>query len=211
MTLGTVKAPTTEQLRDVAADLGMTLTDDDLATHLAALAAEHRRLQHRRSDAGRAAGGDLSAHAGLSADAARRTNTTPGTSSPRSRARQRQAQGQDRRAEGQHLPRRRADDERRLHAGRLRAGRRRDRRRRACSMPAAPSSARRCASISASPAAATPVPPARCTTRTRWAIRPAARPPAAPRWWRSARWTWRSAATRAARSACRRPIAASTA
>jgi amidase len=38
MTLGTVKAPTTEQLRDVAADLGMSFTDDDLATHLAALA-----------------------------------------------------------------------------------------------------------------------------------------------------------------------------
>src|SRR5262249_41701687 len=37
MTLGTVKAPTTEQLRDVAADLGMTFTDADLATHLAAL------------------------------------------------------------------------------------------------------------------------------------------------------------------------------
>ncbi len=37
MTLGTVKAPTTEQLREVAADLGMTFTDEDLATHLAAL------------------------------------------------------------------------------------------------------------------------------------------------------------------------------
>jgi amidase len=37
MTLGTVKAPTTEQLRDVAADLGMSFSDADLATHLAAL------------------------------------------------------------------------------------------------------------------------------------------------------------------------------
>jgi amidase len=37
MTLGTVKAPTTEQLREVAADLGMTFTDEDLATHLEAL------------------------------------------------------------------------------------------------------------------------------------------------------------------------------
>ena len=42
-------------------------------------------------------------------------------------------------------------------------------------MPAAPSSARRIASISASPAAATPMRPARCTIRTRWATRPAAR------------------------------------
>ena len=38
MTLGTVKTPTTEQLREVAADLGLTFTDEDLATHLAALA-----------------------------------------------------------------------------------------------------------------------------------------------------------------------------
>jgi len=37
MTLGTVKAPTTEQLREVAADLGLTFSDEDLATHLAAL------------------------------------------------------------------------------------------------------------------------------------------------------------------------------
>lgn len=37
MTLGTVKAPTPDQLRDVAADLGMSFSDEDLATHLAAL------------------------------------------------------------------------------------------------------------------------------------------------------------------------------
>jgi amidase len=37
MTLGTVKVPTTEQLRDVAADLGLTFTEADLASHLAAL------------------------------------------------------------------------------------------------------------------------------------------------------------------------------
>jgi amidase len=38
MTLGTVKTPTPAQLREVAADLGMSLTDADLAEHLAALA-----------------------------------------------------------------------------------------------------------------------------------------------------------------------------
>ena len=38
MTLGTVKAPTSDQLRDVAADLGLTFSDEDLAIHLAALA-----------------------------------------------------------------------------------------------------------------------------------------------------------------------------
>jgi amidase len=38
MTLLTVKTPTIEQLQDVAADLGMTFSDEDLAEHLAALA-----------------------------------------------------------------------------------------------------------------------------------------------------------------------------
>jgi len=37
MTLTTVKMPTTDQLRDVATDLGLTFSDEDLATHLAAL------------------------------------------------------------------------------------------------------------------------------------------------------------------------------
>jgi amidase len=39
MTLNTVKAPTTEQLREVAAELGMTFTDEDLAHHLASFSA----------------------------------------------------------------------------------------------------------------------------------------------------------------------------
>jgi len=37
MTLGTVKAPTPDELREVAADLGLSFSDDDLAQHLAAL------------------------------------------------------------------------------------------------------------------------------------------------------------------------------
>ncbi|HET8996162.1 MAG TPA: amidase [Acetobacteraceae bacterium] len=37
MTLSTVKVPTIEQLRDVAADLGMSFTEEDLAAHMAAL------------------------------------------------------------------------------------------------------------------------------------------------------------------------------
>jgi amidase len=37
MTLGTVKAPTIDQFRDVAADLGMSFSEADLATHLEAL------------------------------------------------------------------------------------------------------------------------------------------------------------------------------
>ncbi len=51
----------------------------------------------------------------------------------------------------------------------------------------------------------------RSTIRTRWAIRPAGRRRAAASSSRSARSTWRSAATRAARSACRPRSAASTA
>jgi amidase len=38
MTLGTVKAPTVRQLREVAADLGMSFSDEDLAQHMDALA-----------------------------------------------------------------------------------------------------------------------------------------------------------------------------
>jgi hypothetical protein len=37
MTLGTVRAPTKDDLRQVAADLGMSFSDDSLAQHLAAL------------------------------------------------------------------------------------------------------------------------------------------------------------------------------
>jgi hypothetical protein len=37
MTLGTVKLPSPEQLLEVAADLGMTFTSEDLASHLAAM------------------------------------------------------------------------------------------------------------------------------------------------------------------------------
>ena len=66
------------------------------------------------------------------------------------------------------------------------------------------------ANISASPAAATPVLLARSIIRTRWATPPAARRRAARSWWRPARPIWRSAATRADRSAFRRPSAAFT-
>ena len=37
MTLSTVKAPTIDQLRDVAADLGMSFTDEEIAAHMAAI------------------------------------------------------------------------------------------------------------------------------------------------------------------------------
>jgi len=50
----------------------------------------------------------------------------------------------------------------------------------------------------------------RCTTRASAAIPPADRPRAARRWSPPARWTWRSVATRPARSASRRATAASS-
>jgi hypothetical protein len=37
MTLGTVRAPTKDDLRQVASDLGMSFSDEGLAQHLAAL------------------------------------------------------------------------------------------------------------------------------------------------------------------------------
>ena len=75
----------------------------------------------------------------------------------------------------------------------------------------ATSPARPIANISACPAAATPTPLRRCTIPGRSATRPAAPPPAPARWSAPARSTWRSAATRAARSGFRRRSAAATA
>ena len=72
-------------------------------------------------------------------------------------------------------------------------------------------SARRSARISACPAAATPAPMGPSTIRTAWTTRQAARPRAAPHWSAPAKWTWRSAATRAGRSACPHRSAAPTA
>ena len=94
---------------------------------------------------------------------------------------------------------------------RLGARHRRHDRRRASSTPAARSPARRCANITACPAAATRARPARCRIRESTASPPAARRRAAPRWSRPAKCRWRSAATRPARSAFRRAIAASSA
>jgi len=63
------------------------------------------------------------------------------------------------------------------------------------------------ASASACRAAAIPASLCRCTMRANMAGRPAGRPRAALRWWPPARSTWRSAATRAGRCASPRPIA----
>ena len=173
--------------------------------------AEHRRLQRGRPDGAGAAAGEVPAHARPSperrGEPARRLVRQD---DDRGRAR-RQAQGQDGRDQGQRLHRRRADDERRLDARGLRAGRGRDHRHAhpGCRRHHPRQGGLRVLLLlrrqphqrvgpGAQPA------PAR-------AIRPAARPRAARRWSRPARSTWRSAATRAARSAFPRRSAASTA
>ncbi len=123
----------------------------------------------------------------------------------------RQAQRQDGRGQGQCLRRRRADDERLLDARRLRAQYRRDHRH-------APPRRRRDHQGKGAlrivlPFRRQPYRGAwgRCTTLTNAAIPPAAPPRGAARWSRPARSIWRSAATRADRSACRPPSAASMA
>ena len=110
---------------------------------------------------------------------------------------------QARRAQGQRLPGRRADDERRVHARRLRARCRRHHRH---AHPRCRRHHRRQGALRVLlPLGRQPHVGrrARCTTRTRSATRPAARRRLRARWSAPARSRWRSAATRAARSACR--------
>ena len=119
-----------------------------------------------RRDAGRASGGEISARPILSAvgggEPARRLvreDVDQGQAG-------RQARRPARRAQGQCLPRRRADDDRRARFWKAMCRTSTPPSSSASSMPAARSPARRCASITACPAAATPARPARCTIRT---------------------------------------------
>ena len=127
MTLGTVKAPTPDELREVAADLGLSFSDDDLAQHLAALLPsiaafniidrmpdDKPRVTYPRT-AGYRPSVEENAHGAWYIK-----TTVQGR-------RLGQAQRQEGRAQGQRVPRRRADDERRIDAGRLHARCRRDR------------------------------------------------------------------------------------
>ena len=113
----------------------------------------------------------------------------PGTGRPISRAQRGRAGGQDGRGQGQHLRRRRADDERLARARGLCARRSMPPWSPASSRPAASSPARRPARICASRPAATPAPPDRSATRTTRSTRPADPPAAARRWSRPARST----------------------
>ena len=155
--------------------------------------------------------GEVSAHAGLSADRRGEQAQCLVRQDHGRRRRRRQAQGQDGRAEGQHHAGRRADDERRVDARGLHARDRRDGR---AAHPRCRRHDRRQGALRVLlPLGRQPHQRDRAGAQsaTRWATRPAAPRRAAPCWWRWAKSTWRSAATRAARSACRRRSAASTA
>ena len=205
-----VKRPTLEQIagyrrqfrdeHDDGADSRVSLADGGQLC----------RLRSGRPNARRNPGRQISAHARISAGA-EETRSTPGTSKPTSGRVIRQAQGQDRRGEGQCLRRWRPDDERLLDARGLHPQHRRDHRHpvaRRWRGHQGKIALRIVLSLRRQPYRARSV---RCTIRTNAAIPPAVRPRAAAHWSRLARSISRLAATRAARSACPRRFVASTA
>ena len=206
-----VRRPTLDQLRSVAEDLGMHMGDEELKSYDALMQANYAAydavdampdyvpaVKYPRTPGYRPEGEE------------NKYNAWYVKTDDQGRA-ERQARRQDDRAEGQYLPRRRADDERRLDARGLHARHRCDHRH----------------------------PHARCRRHhpRQGALRiflllrrqPHLRGRSGPQsaqdglfgrrlvfgqrasWWRPARPIWRSAATRADRSASRRPSAASTA
>ncbi len=210
-TMSMVKRPTIEQLQEIVASLHMSMSEREVGEYLDVLEGTMQAYDRVDAAARLPARGALPAHA--------RHTPIAGREPARRLVRQVRGEGravraagrQARRAEGQHLPGRRADDERRLDARRLRARRRRDRRH---AHPRRRRHDRRQGALRVLlPVRRQPHVgrAARCTTRTSSATRPAARRAAAPRWSAPARSRWRSAATRAARSACRGRSPASTA
>ena len=206
-----VRRPTLDQLRSVAEDLGMHMGDEELKSYDALMQANYAAydavdampdyvpaVKYPRTPGYRPEGEE------------NQYNAWYVKTDDQGRG-QRQARGQDRRAQGQHLPRRRADDERRLDARRLHARhrchhrhahprRRRHHRRQGALrifllLRRQPHLRRRPGAQSAQDG----------LLGRRLVVGQRAS------WWRPARSTWRSAATRAARSACRRRSAASTA
>ena len=206
-----VALPTPTQLRAVAEQCGLSLTEEDVASFrglmqgsidaynlVAAMPDEVPEVKYPRTPGYRPSPEENPRNAWY------RKSIVKGASLG-------QAQGQDGRAEGQHHAGRRADDERVGDAGRLRARFRRHHRHadaRCGRRDSRQGALRILLHVRRQPYRRGRGP---CTIRTRWAIRPAARPRAAASSSRSAKPTWRSVATRAVRSACRRRSAASTA
>ena len=143
-------------MKDIVTSLHMSMSDREIAEYMEVMEGDVPGLRPAAAAAGQSAAGALSAHAGLSPRRRRESAQRVGGEIRSARRRLRSAGGQARRAQGQCVPRRRADDERRLDARRLRARMSTRRSSRAFSMPAARSSARRTASTSACPAAAIP-------------------------------------------------------
>ena len=206
------RTPTLAQLEDIALDLGLDLTPERLRAVFRADGRRRRVVQRRRRDARREAARHLSAHAGLPARAGGETEhnawyvKTEIKGTPGGRLAGKRVAIKDNvciagvpmmngaaTLEG-YVP----DIDATIVTRMLDAG-------------ATILGKAHCEVLLPCPAAAIPAHRARCTTRTSAAIRPAARPPAPARWSRPARSTWRSAATRAARSGSRPRSAASTA
>ena len=209
--MSTVKRPTLDQMSKIVASLHMSMSEQEIAEYLDVLEGTFQAydrvnqlpdylppVRYPRTPGYRpgAAENPLNAWAVKCGGARRRAWP---------------AFRQARRAQGQHLPRRRADDERRLDARRLRAGRRRD------AGHAHPRRRRHHRGQGALriflPVRRQPHLGARAGAESLQvsATRPAAPRRAAARWSAPAKSRWRSAATRAARSACRPAGPAATA
>ena len=114
--MSTVRRPTLEQMHDIVSSLHMSMSEGEVAEYLEVLEGTFQSYDRGQSAAGLSAAGALSAHARLPAGRQREPAQRLGGEGRSARRRPRTAVRQARRAQGQHLPRGRADDERRLDA-----------------------------------------------------------------------------------------------
>ena len=208
--MASVKMPTAAELAKVGSELGMNLSDSDIAFFQETMAGNVAAYSLLESLPDNLPAVKYPRTPGYRPDGAENKYNALVLQERDQGRRRGQAQGQAGRAQGQCLRRRRADDERRLDARRLRARRRcdgGDPRARCRRHHRRQGPLRILLLLRRQPHLARP---GRSTIRASTATRPAAPRRAAPPSSSPARPTWRSAATRAARSACRRPIAASS-
>ena len=202
--------PGIAELRHAAQQLGMNPSDDYLRAVDEIVGPLSRAYAAARRHAGRSAGGEISARA-LAPPAGRREPLWRLVCEDRDRGQpRRQARRPAYRAQGQCLPCRRADDDRRRYFGRLCAGRRRHHRRahsRCRRRNRRQGGVRILLRVRRQPHV---VDRAGAESAQALATPPAARRRAAPRWSRRATWIWQLAAIRPARSAFRRAFAASS-
>ena len=126
--MASVKMPTPAELAKVGSELGMNLSDSDVAFFLETMAGNVAAYNLLESLPDNLPAVKYPRTPGYRPEGAENKYNAWYYKSEIKGARRGQAQGQARRAQGQCLRRRRADDERRLDARRLRARRRRHRR-----------------------------------------------------------------------------------